>query len=375
MKILIVDDDPTTLVVASRFCAEDGHDVSTASGGVMCLNKARAEHPDLILLDVNMPDISGFEVCRQLKADDSLAEIPVVFLTALDNTSDRVEGLDIGAIDYVVKPFNGLELRARIRVALRTKSLQDQVVDLNRHLHSQVELQTDEIRQLLIQKDAFINQLSHDLKTPLTPLVALLPKVLEKSADQDLKKIVAMLIKNVDFMKELVEKILFLAQLNSTTMERKLENISMKDDIDDVVTRLAHILDEGDITVVNNITSPLMVTGDRALLRTVVQNVLSNAVKYNNRGGIVTIDGTQDEYNVRISIKDTGIGMVPDQVRRVFEEFYKVDKARHDRGAVGLGLAICHRIIDKHGGAIWVESDGEGRGTTASFAIPLRPPS
>ena len=132
MKVLIIDDDPVALEIAQIRLAKEPLEVLCAEGGVVGLEMARREKPDLILLDVDMPDMSGFEVCRALKADIDLCMIPVLFLSGLDNAEDRIQGLDFGAIDYIAKPFDGFELRARVRAALRTKRLQDLLIE---HAH------------------------------------------------------------------------------------------------------------------------------------------------------------------------------------------------------------------------------------------------
>ena len=138
MKVLIVDDSPDALAIATARLSREGVEILCAGGGRAGLETARAELPDLVLLDVDMPDLSGFDVCRQLKSDPTLSMIPVVFVSGWDDTADKVRGLDLGAVDYVTKPFNAFELRARVRAALRTKRLQDLLIE-----HSQIDPLTE----------------------------------------------------------------------------------------------------------------------------------------------------------------------------------------------------------------------------------------
>ena len=371
MKVLIVDDNQKALRIAKARLGKEELEVLCASSGKDCLEMVRKTTPDLILLDLDMPDMSGFEVCKILKSDDYLSMIPVIFLTATDDTTNRINGLDLGAVDYVTKPFDPFELRARVRAALRTKQLQDQLAELNRNLEDRVAQRTVEINQLLNQKDAFINQLSHDLRTPLTPLVALLPMVLNKIEDTEIKKILALAIKNVGYMKNLTEKTLQLAQLNSSRLQLKMEKVDIKDEIIDTLDSLSSIFKEHGIEIMNNINSPIQVEIDKVLIKELVHNLISNSVKYMNDEGTITIDGFQNSKDVRISITDTGIGMTHDQLNHIFEEFYKADNARHDRSSSGLGLSICKRIIEKHRGSIYAESQGVNEGTTVHFTIPL----
>jgi len=370
MKVLIVDDNPKALAIAKARLKKEMLEILCVENGEHCVEVARKEKPDLILLDVDMPDISGFKVCQILKDHAVLCTIPVIFLTASDDNKDRVKGLDLGAVDYVTKPFDVFELRARVRAALRTKQLQDQLATLNHELEERVEQRTSEIKQLLEQKDAFVNQLSHDLKTPLTPLVALLPMLADRTEDSESKNMLKLVMNNVDYMKNLTEMTLQLAQLNSPNISLKLERVDLVSEIKNTIDSLLPVFEENSINVVNNITPPLDVEADRVLIKELINNLVSNAVKYTNGVGTVTFNSFLNNGTVGISITDTGIGMAMEQQKRVFEEFYKADDARNDRSSAGLGLAICKRIIEKHEGTIRAESSGSGQGTTMYFTLP-----
>ena len=370
MKVLIVDDNPKALAIAKARLKKEMLEILCVENGKRCVEITRKEKPDLILLDVDMPDISGFEVCQTLKDDAALCTIPVIFLTASDDNEDRVKGLDMGAVDYVTKPFDVFELRARVRAALRTKQLQDQLANLNHELEERVEHRTAEIKQLLRQKDAFVNQLSHDLKTPLTPLVALLPMLANRTEDTESKRMLELVMDNVDYMKNLTEMTLQLARLNSPGIQLKLEKVDLVSEIKNTIDSLSPVFEENGINVVNNTTPPLDVEADRVLIKELINNLVSNAVKYTNGVGTVTFNSFLNDDTVGISITDTGIGMTMEQQKRVFEEFYKTDDARNDRSSTGLGLAICRSIIEKHGGSIKAESPGSGQGTTMHFTLP-----
>ena len=370
MKVLIVDDNPKALAIAKARLKKEMLEILCVENGEHCVEVARKEKPDLILLDVDMPDISGFKVCQILKDDAVLCTIPVIFLTASDDNKDRVKGLDLGAVDYVTKPFDVFELRARVRAALRTKQLQDQLATLNHELEERVEQRTSEIKQLLEQKDAFVNQHSHDLKTPLTPLVALLPMLADRTEDSESKNMLKLVMNNVDYMKNLTEMTLQLAQLNSPNISLKLERVDLVSEIKNTIDSLAPVFEESGMEVVNNITPPLDAEADRMLIKELIHNLVSNAVKYTNGVGTLTFNSFLNNGTVGISITDTGIGMAMEQQKRVFEEFYKADDARNDRSSAGLGLAICKRIIEKHEGTIRAESSGSGQGTTMYFTLP-----
>ncbi|MGR3174524.1 MAG: ATP-binding response regulator [Candidatus Scalindua sp.] len=370
MKVLIVDDNPKALAIAKARLKKEMLEILCVESGKRCVEIARKEKPDLILLDVDMPDISGFEVCQILKDDTTLCMIPVIFLTASNDNEDRVKGLDLGAVDYVTKPFDSFELRARVRAALRTKKLQDQLAAFNQKLEERVEQRTTEIEKLLRQKDAFVNQLSHDLKTPLTPLVALLPMLADRTEDPESKRMLELVMDNVDYMKNLTERTLQLARLNSPSVQLRHEKVDLVSEISNIIASLSSVFEENGIKVVNNITPPLDVEADRMLIKELIHNLISNAVKYTNRNGVITFDSFFNGDNVEILISDNGVGIEAEQLSHVFEEFYKVDTSRHDRSSTGLGLAICKCIIKRHGGSIWAESLGSGQGTTMHFTLP-----
>ena len=372
MKVLIVDDNTKIMAIAEVHLKKEGLEVLCVEDGKSALESARQEKPDLILLDVDMPDMSGFEVCQVLKDDAELVMIPVVFLTAADDNESRVRGLDLGAVDYVTKPFDSFELRVRVRAALRTKQLQDQLATMNLELEERVDQRTEEIKQLLEQKDAFVNQLSHDLKTPLTPLVALLPMVAERTEDVESKKMLDLIMNNVDYMRNLTERTLQLAQLNSPEVSLRVEKVDLASEIRNTIESLSSVFKENGIEIVNNTTMPLDIEADRMLIKELIHNLVSNTIKYTNGDGVVTFESFLKDDNVEISIKDTGIGMTIEQQKRIFEEFYKADDSRTDRSSTGLGLTICKRIVENHGGSIRAESQGSGHGTSVHFTLPIR---
>ncbi len=371
MKVLIVDDNPKASVIAKARLAKEKLDIICVEDGKSALAAARQNKPDLILLDIDMPEMSGFEVCKILKNDTELCMIPVIFLTAWDDNKSRVKGLDLGAEDYVTKPFDAFELRARVRAVLRTKQLQDQLSTLNRELEARVEKRTAEIQQLLQQKDVFVNQLSHDLKTPLTPLVALLPMIEKRTDDPKSKKMLNLVMKNVGYMKNLTEMILALARLNAPSVKLNLEKVDISGEIQNIITSLSTVFKKHGLSIVNNIVSPVVLNADRILIKELLHNLVSNAIKYTDGRGTVTFDSFLDGDNMMVfSVTDTGMGMTSEQIEHVFEEFYKADDSRNDRSSTGLGLTLCRRIVEKHGGSIWAESPGPGNGTTMNFTLP-----
>jgi signal transduction histidine kinase/HAMP domain-containing protein len=242
---------------------------------------------------------------------------------------------------------------------------------LNINLEKRIKERTEEVEQLLKQKDEFINQLSHDLKSPLNPMTILLP-ILEKQ-ENDPKKIewLQVLRRNVEYMKNIATKTLELAKLNSPKTKLALAKVDVKSEIKKILHNKKTLFESKHLTIQNNITQNVYIYADKLRFEELLSNLLENSVQFSKQRGTITIDAKKENAFVKFSIHDTGVGMTKDQLTHVFEEFYKADKARHDFDSSGLGLPISKRIVEKHGGKIWMESPGLGKGTTVFFTIPL----
>ncbi len=226
------------------------------------------------------------------------------------------------------------------------------------------------LERLLDQKDEFIGQLGHDLKNPLTPLVGLLPLIVEKEKDPKIKEHLKIMNQNVEYMRDLILKTLQLARLRSDKTKFEFENLNLYDELERVATAQKLFLDGHKIKMVNNAKKDTFVWADKLRLTELLNNLITNAVKYTPKGGgTVTIDSKMDDNFVTVSVKDTGIGMNKEELDQIFDEFYKADQSRHELDSSGLGLTICKRIVEKHGGKIWVVSKGKGKGSTFYFTL------
>jgi signal transduction histidine kinase len=237
----------------------------------------------------------------------------------------------------------------------------------------QIEQYSRMLEGLLDQKDAFIKQLGHDLKNPLVPLVNLLPIIAEKEKDPTVKEHLKMIVRNAEYMRDLVIKTLQIARLRSPTTQFDFESLRLHDVVSQILANQEYFLKENNITVRTTILPTISVKADRLQLIELFNNLITNAVKYTPKeqnGGTITIEAQLQGAMVTISIADTGIGMTEEQLSKVFTEFFKVDNTRPELDSSGLGLSICQRIVEKHGGKIWVSSEGIGRGTTFFFTLP-----
>lgn len=241
----------------------------------------------------------------------------------------------------------------------------------NRMTKDLKERNTD-VEKLLNQKDDFINQLGHDLKTPLTPITTLLPLVKKRVDDEKARDMIDVSIKNAEYMKNLVTKILQLARLNSPNFGLDFEKINLCEEINRIIENKSYIFKEKNILVENKIDDELFVYADKIRIQELFDNLISNSIRYiGKNSGKITFDAKREENIATISISDTGIGITKEKIDFIFDEFYKADSSRHDIESTGLGLSICKRIVEKHGGRIWVESLGENKGTTFYFTLNI----
>jgi PAS domain S-box-containing protein len=251
------------------------------------------------------------------------------------------------------------------------KKAHEMLMVVNSDLERKVEERTAEIEKLLKQKDEFIGQLGHDLKNPLGPLINLIPILEKKETDPESKKILEILKRNANHMKNLVVNTVALGRLNSPNVKFNLEDTNLLDEINDVIERNSLLFEENNIEIENKAGKNIILKTDKLRLTELFDNLIGNSVKYSPDGGTITIDAKQDKDFVTVSIRDIGMGVTEEQLGHIFDEFYKADESRHDFDSSGLGLPICKRIVEKHGGKIWAESLGEGKGTTMFFTLPV----
>ncbi|MCK5565965.1 MAG: DUF3365 domain-containing protein [Planctomycetes bacterium] len=253
-------------------------------------------------------------------------------------------------------------------------STQKQIMELNTNLEDTVEQRTEYIEKLLEQKNRFIRQLGHDLKTPLVPLIAGLPMVQESIEDEQNNIRINRCIDSVNYINNLVEKTLHFMHASSKKYEFNGEYIDLTKIADEVTDSQQAVLKDKPGEVINSLSQPCHIFADPTAVREVIENIISNAVKYSDDANTncITLDAVAKEDNVILTICDNGIGIEPKQLEHIFEEFYKVDPSRHDRTSIGLGLPICKGIMNKLNGSISIYSEGLGKGTKVTLEFPIK---
>lgn len=249
-----------------------------------------------------------------------------------------------------------------------------QLNELNRSLEQKVIERTIEIKKLLKHKIRFIDNLSHDLATPITPLITLLPLLKDKLDDPDQKEIVNTCIRNVEYIKRVISNTRELADVSASDLMFKKEKLFEL--IDETIKKYEASFKTSNIKVKNKVTKDVEIKTDKKRFLQVLDQITSNAVNCMPQGGTLTFDSksVRKDNNdfIQISISDTGIGLKKEQTSKIFNEFYKTDDARHKLDSTGLGLAICKIIVEKHGGRIWADSHGPGKGTSIIFTVPSK---
>ena len=263
-----------------------------------------------------------------------------------------------------------IDITDRKRTLEEVKSAHQTVSVFNKKLEEKVKEKTERIEKLLKQKDEFINQLGHDLKNPLSPLVNLLPLVEQHITDEKYKEMIRISRRNVGYMKNLVIKTIELAKLNSPNTQFLFEPIHLLLLVDDIIDSNKYLSSQKKIRIKNSITNSLIISADKLRMEELFTNLLNNAIKYSKQNGLVEISSKDEGDQVLLSITDEGIGMNSEQIIHLFDEFYKADESRHDFESSGLGLPICKRIVERHNGQIWAESAGINQGSTIFIRLP-----
>jgi two-component system, sensor histidine kinase and response regulator len=371
MKILIADDDATTRVLLRGVLEKWGYAVFEAASGPEAWEHFQSPDAALLaIIDWMMPGISGPELCRRLKGAGRTRIPYVILLTSRADLEDLIQGLDSGADDFMVKPCQNEELRARLNVGRRFILLQGQLREANDRLEQRVRHRTELIEGLLRQKEELLNYLSHDLKTPLTPLISLLPVLRASESDPERREMLDLALEGARSIQAMVARVLELCHVGGRSRPVIQGGIELRDLVNAAVDQCRQIRQWEGRTVQTDVPEGIRVRADAVQVRQVLEQLLDNAVRFTRPGGKIRVSAGPSQGLATVEVTDNGIGLEVEQKARLFEPFYKADKSRHDRTAAGLGLTIAKTIVERHGGEIWAESAGLQRGSTIYFTLP-----
>ncbi len=361
-RILAVDDTLDNLILVQAILESEGYEINLVSDGIKALRQVEQSPPDLILLDVMMPGIDGYEVTRRIRNNPAISYIPILLITAFHESS-VVEGLDAGADDFIRKPFDTDELLARVRSLLRLK-------------HS-----LDEQQKMARQREDFVSRLTHDLRTPLVAadrMLGLFEMETFCKISPEMKQAIAVMIRSNQNLMEMVNTLLEVYRFEAGKKTLNWEECDLREISQEVVSELSPLTSEKGLILKIDTSgldplnkNPGVIMGDRLELRRVINNLIANAIKFTDTGGITirifeTSSHPGNPDSVTIEIEDTGYGIAPEDQVTIFERFRQ---GKHKRSGSGLGLHLSHRIIEAHAGTIQVTSE-LGKGSLFTMQLP-----
>lgn len=361
--ILIVDDNPTNLELLLDTLKDSGFKVLVARDGPSTFQRLGHALPDLILLDVLMPGMDGFEVCRKLKGSKATRDIPVIFMTSLDDTHNKIKGFQVGAVDYVTKPFQQEEVLARVTTHLILRRLQQQLQQKNAEL-ARANAELEERNQEL---DAFAQTVAHELKNPVG-LVMGFAEIIAKEAHlpDDLRRLLEVIAKSGRKMRSIINELLLLAGMRKVEVERT--SLDMGAIVSEAQGQLSQMLAEHQVEISFPEAWPVAL-GHAPWIEEVWVNYLSNGIKYGGKPPRLRLGVSTEDEMIRFWVQDNGAGLTPIEQTRLFTEFTQLSQVQIK--GHGLGLSIVRRIVEKLGGEVGVESRGiSGEGCTFFFTLP-----
>ena len=418
-NILVVDDTPENLRLLSTMLTHRGYSPRCVINGQMALRACNSNPPDLILLDIMMPEMNGYEVCQHLKSEPKTRDIPVIFISAKDEVFDKVNAFAVGAVDYISKPFQFEEVLARIESHLTLRNLQKQLKEQNvllqeeinsrlaveKTLYEKNQILQQEIstrravekalqeQNLLLQQEIsnrqyaesallksnqelarsnaeleqFAYVASHDLQAPLATIASyaqLLEKRYKDQLDSQAIKFIGNIVHGCTRMQTLIDDLLEYSRVGRS--QRPFELVDCNQVIQQTIANLQGAINDTEAVVTYNNLPTVM--GDISQLLQLFQNLVGNAIKYRQDAApTVHITASKQNENWLFSISDNGIGIAPQHQERIFQIFQRLHTQREYSGT-GIGLAICQKIAERHGGSIWVDSE-PGQGSTFYFTL------
>ncbi len=374
-NILIVDDVLDNLELLSRILTRRGYTVRSVESGIEAIAIAKTGWADLILLDINMPEMDGYEVCRQLKADDATSSIPVIFLSALDQALDKVNAFRVGGVDYITKPFQIKEVVARVRTHLQLRNLQ-------KNLETQVTSRTVELATALQEaqaahnaKNIFFSQITHELRTPMNAILGFVQLMQrDKFLNQEHQEQLRIISHSGEHLMALINDVLEVSKIEAGRLVLKKNNFDLHQMLKGIKEMLELKAKAKNLTFrvqCSNLV-PQYIQADEQKLRQVLINLLANAVKFTKQGQVtLSISyNPQKPYQMYFEVTDTGAGIAAEELASLFTPFVQTQTGCQSQAGTGLGLSICHQYVKLMGGEITVKSE-LNRGSSFSFEIPI----
>jgi len=403
-RVLVVEDSATQATKLAIVHEEAGFAVEVARDGEQGLDLFRSKEFDLILSDIMMPGMSGYDLCRQLKADPRGRTIPVLLLSTLNDPRDIIEGLDSGADNFIIKPFEPTDLVRRLRWILDNRESRARTADSEGEIELvlggrrvKITSAKEQILDLLIAsvedlvrakeneqaaraeaeaanraKDQFIAMVSHELRTPLNAMTGWIRLLRMGKLDANgLERALDTIERNAKAQAQIVDDLLDISRITSDHMRLDVRTVDFPKVVEQAVDAVRPLAQAKQIDLGTSISEGLQVAGDPNRLQQVVWNLLTNAIKFTPEKGTIDVHLARADETAELMVCDSGAGIAADFLPQVFDRFKQADGSARKLGGLGLGLAIARHIVERHHGTIAVASEGEGRGATFTVRIPI----
>lgn len=364
--VLVVDDNAENLQLLTGHLYDAGFEVQFAQSGHEALERAHANPPDVIVLDIEMPDINGFEVCRRLQEDAVTNAIPVLFVTSHTDENYLVRGFEVGGVDYITKPVRRSELVSRVRTQQELKSARDRLSTQNAYL-----------TQLNQRKDRFFSMLAHDLRNPFTGIMALanLMKTTHEESGRSDSEMVSALWDTANHLNRLLENLLEWGRLQLYQSSSKPQHGSVAEMVEESAALFDRLAADKQIRIDRTVSADHTLFADRTMTLSILRNLISNAIKFSHAGGLIVITSADADEMIKITVQDAGVGMAPERLEKLFaEEIVLSGVGTGGEKGTGMGLSLCKLYAEQNGGTLQVEST-VGKGTTVTLQLPRCEPT
>lgn len=364
-KILIVDDVMSNVLFLKVLLTNEKFAIATASNGRQALEQVEKENPDLVLLDVMMPDMSGFEVAQHLKSNPNTADIPIIFLTALNSTADIVKGFQVGANDFISKPFNKEELIIRV-------THQISLVAAKRLILSK----TEELQRTIAGRDKLYSVIAHDLRSPMGSIKMVLNMLIlnlpSEKIGAEMYELLTMANQTTEDVFSLLDNLLKWTKSQIGKLNVVYQDVDLVEVTDGVIEIFSMVASLKKIRIHEMKPEKMMVNADIDMLKTVVRNLLSNAIKFSKENSEVLVKMEEVDGMAVVSVQDYGCGISEEGQKKLLhtDTHFSTFGTNNEEGS-GLGLLLCKDFVVKNGGKLWFTSK-EGEGSIFSFSIPVK---
>jgi signal transduction histidine kinase len=379
-SILLVDDHPANLLTLEAVLEPLGYELVRAQSGEEALRCLLRQDFALILMDVRMPDMDGFQTVALIKERPKMMDVPIIFVSAsAREAQDISRGYQYGAVDYLTKPFDPDLLRAKVSV-LVALHLQAERIAVQREqlMERRLELQVQQAHRAAAEKaskmkDQFLAMISHELRAPLNAIMGWTELLAKFDLDEErMRRAIATIQRNAEAQKRLVDDLIDISTMLTGKFRLRLEAVDLAEVVQSALDDARPAAEKKRIELVSNLEAVERVQSDAARLQQILGNLLNNAIKFVPEGGKVMVNLRRAGERVEIEVADTGIGIALENLSRVFERFWQAERpAAMESAGLGLGLAIADQLARLHGGEIRADSPGIGRGASFTLSLPL----